>query len=245
MKEEQFQISLQILQELEEYGLKITKRSRFDCELNWKELEISISFRNILAQIEQSPEQKDSLIRQFVQQILEQIQPSTSQRKTFWARVLPFSEKKKLSYPWTETLIANHLEVSLVEERDKSLCFLNPLDIVSKGLSLNKLKQESFLNLIWAFEQLEWQTFEEGIWGVEDNNGVSSAMVLLLGKKFPMKKEKIAIPTRNHLWICSDDNKLPFFASKVRGVYERYPYPISPKIFSWSEHFDRFYTEFT
>ncbi len=243
MKEEQFQISLEIIHELEARGLTIAKRSAFDCEVSWEEWEVSISFRNIFAQIDQSPTQKKHLISLFVQHIFSQLQPRKTQKYNLWARILPFSEKKKLSAPWTETLVVNHLEVALVEERGNSLCFLQPLDIISKGISLNQLKHESFLNLNYAFDQLEWQTFEDGIWGVEDNNGVSSAMILLLGKKFPMKHEKIAVPTRNHLWICSDYNKFPLFELKVRQTYKSHPYPISKEIFSWSEHFESFYSD--
>jgi hypothetical protein len=71
----------------------------------------------------------------------------------------------------------------------------------------------------------------------------------LLGKQFAIKSEmesgikkaQYGIPTRNHLWVCFDEKKNPFFELKVKQVYRQFPYPISEKCLSWSEAFTQFY----
>ena len=132
---------------------------------------------------------------------------------------------------------------------EQGLRFLQPFTFFKEGLSLKTVKQESFQNVSWAFDELEWQELEAGIWGVEDGNGLASAMVLLLRQRFATKYEMesklekaiIGIPTRNHLWICFDEQKLPLFELKVKQVYRQFPYPISEECIPWSSAFDKFY----
>lgn len=243
IKEEIFQVYQEIIQKLEAQGFKILEGADLVCKIDWQGWQIFVSFQNILARIRQEPDEKDSLISGFIQKISNQLQSKQASTARFWPRILPFVDEKSLSAPWSQSLVPKKLEVGFVEEGEHSLRFLQPFQMISRGLSLQTLKKESFDNLEWAFEQLEWHSFEEGIWGVEDENGLSSAMLLLLGRKFPMKHEKIAIPTRNHLWICSDYNKLPFFELRVKQVYQNFPYPILGEVFSWAPLFDQFYAD--
>ena len=69
MRKEQFQICQEISQELEIHGFKIIEQSDLFCKMAWQGWQLSISFQNILAKIEQEPKQRNILILQFVQQI--------------------------------------------------------------------------------------------------------------------------------------------------------------------------------
>lgn len=240
-KEEQFQVYRQILLGLEKEGFEILDTAGRCCTMTWQGLQVSISVQNIVAQIKQDPERKERHIRQFIQRIVRQVSNPNEETERFWPRILPVTENRALSAPWTQPLITGKLEVAMIEEGKESVRFLQPLELVQRKLSLQWLKQESFKNMERAFMMLEWQQFETGIWGVEDQNGVSSAMLLLLAHQFPMKKEKIAVPTRNQLWICSDHNQLPLFTQKVMAAHHQLPYPISAEVFSWSDAFAQFY----
>ena len=249
MKEVESQVCHQIVKELEARGCEIIERSMSHLKTQIGTLEVSISLENIKAECKLQPHKKGSLILDFVEKIFLNLQSESQDKIRFWPRILPFQEEKSLSAPWTEVLIQKKLEVSIVEEVEQGLRFLQPFDFIKKGLSLKTIKQETLQNLLWASDKLEWQEFERGIWGIEDRNGLASAMVLLLGKQFTIKPEMesgvkkalYGIPTRNHLWICFDEKKIPFFELKVKQVNRKFPYPISERCLPWSSSFNQFY----
>ena len=249
MKEAELQACHQIVKELEARGCKILERSVLHLKIQIGKLDVSISLKNIKAEIALLPNRKEALILEFVEKILSNLRFEVHNKRRFWPRILPFQEVKSLSAPWTEVLIPKKLEISIVEEMEQGLRFLQPFTFFKEGLSLKTVKQESFQNVSWAFDELEWQELEAGIWGVEDGNGLASAMVLLLRQRFATKYEMesklekaiIGIPTRNHLWICFDEQKLPLFELKVKQVYRQFPYPISEECIPWSSAFDKFY----
>ena len=90
MKKAEFQVCHQIVKELEARGCKILERSVLHLKIEIGTLEVSVSLKNIKAEIALLPKRKEALIQDFVEKVLSNLEFETQKTRRFWPRILPF-----------------------------------------------------------------------------------------------------------------------------------------------------------
>ena len=76
-----------------------------------------------------------------------------------------------MATPWYESFIPNLLAFTLVEETGERLRFLQPMDIVKSGKSIEGLKKEAMENLLQASKHLTPQASAHNILRFEVGDG--------------------------------------------------------------------------
>lgn len=232
-----------IAQALDERGIIVRRESERQLYLSWAEKEADIYLDNLWKQISEQPEKTAYHIERFLMRILEICESNKQEYSKYWPRLIPYQSKKTMMSPWVQPLIPKYIDIAIVEEKEGYLRYLQPMDLVNQSLALQHLKQQCFVNLSEAYDILESQEIDDGIWAIEDENGLASAMILLLGWKQNMSDQWIAMPTKNQLWICENRQKQQEFQHKVLHAFQAGAYPLSGAVFVWNHHFKMFFTE--
>ena len=216
-------------------GITIHQVSEDSYRLQWGGQEAIVHTENLHRQLMASARSREEVIQRFVQSILDSFARKQPQQSSFfYPRLLPFNPQKALSAPWSQVLVPEHVEVSIVEDLSTHFRFVHPMDLVRKKMSLAQVKSTAKDNLQVASQQVCWDKPSDGVLTWESSDGLASAMVLVLHLLIEQSFAHVAFPSRDALWVCLTRSDLPVFVAKAEQAHRTSPYPISANVFSWT-----------
>ena len=223
-------------------GITIQQLSEHSYLLQRGEQEAIVHTENLRRQVTDPSQEEEETIHWFVQSVFASFgQKEVPQTRIFYPRLLPWNPQKKLSAPWSQVLVPEHVEVAIVEDLSTHFRFVQPMDLVRENLSLAQVKLWAKDNIAQAAEMVCWEKPADGVLIWESVDGLAAAMVLVLDLLIEQSVAHIAFPSRDALWVCLSQAELPVFVAKAQEAYRISPHPISGNVFSWTPDWkDRF-----
>ena len=215
-------------------GIHVLQSTKTVLQLQYQGMEASLNVANIEKRIADRRIDQEQILQGVIAQVLASFQQVDSATdRIFYPRVLPFLKEKSLSAPWSQVLIPEYLEVGIVEDLSSHFRFLQPLDLVTGGLSIHTVKEQAKKNLRMVSQTVQWEAPSDGVLVWESIDGLASAMLLVLDELVSKKEFYVAVPSRDSLWICYRESEIPIFVAKSKQAYQQAAYPLSAHVFSW------------
>ena len=218
-------------QQLLQMGFKVNFQSAQLLVLEYKGLELNIHWRQLLT-VADEEDAEDIVVEKMMLKIMAYLEPSSSISQ-FYPRWIPYVSSKPTHHPWTTSVIENFLELAIVSHCEGVLTFMTPLKIIQHPLGLKGLKNEAMRNLRHLSQNVGLELIKDGLWGWESLEGMAASM-LLVSEVLPEGDFWVGMPTRDHLWICTDSQLLGEFQFQIASAYQRLSHPLLPQSFSWN-----------
>ena len=219
---------------LEQLGFTIDHSSSEIVNVSINQMSLSIHWQQVMQGISEW-EQRDEgvLVEEMLTKILTYVNPSKDIAQYF-PRWLPWIEHKATNHPWTISVVERKLDLSIVAHKDGHFTWMSPLKVIAHPTGLRGLKNEAMQNLNHLSKNVELEQMKDGLWIWESLEGMAASM-LLVPHLLPKGEFWVGIPTRDHLWICTNEKWLPELQIQVLQAYQELPHAIVGQVFSWRQ----------
>ena len=120
------------------------------------------------------------LVDQIIEEYLERILTNGQVKASVYPRILRTEENKRLSHPWVQSFLGEHLEVALVEHANGRMQFLSPLKVLQRDGGLKGAKQSAIVNIRTLLSQIDVVTLYPTVWRVCHPEVLTSSILLCL-----------------------------------------------------------------